>query len=145
MLPGPSYAQILRAIGEDLEAANLRYFDIRIEGKDYVVKPATSFEPKIRRYTPEDIVSLEREGRAKRSDPLRTPDFSSISQILRAIGYYIDRKDGYLLEISKALPSRAGRMLRIQYKTAMANRIKEEFSASDVYALCVRMYKNRGQ
>jgi hypothetical protein len=28
MFPGPNYAQILRAIGQDLEASKLRYFDL---------------------------------------------------------------------------------------------------------------------
>jgi hypothetical protein len=145
MLPDRSYAQILRAIGQDLESAGLRYFEIKTKGKDYVVHPATSPESQELRFTDDDIVRLEREGRAKRSDPSRTPDFSSISQILRAIGHYIDRKDGYLLEVSKAFPSLAARSVRIQYRTAMGNRVKEEFSASDLYSLCVRMHKQRGQ
>jgi len=145
MLPDRSYAQILRAIGQYLETAGLRYFDIRTEGKDYVVHPATSSESQELRFTPSDIVRLEREGRAKRSDPSGTPDLSSISQILRAVGNYIDRKDGYLLEVSKGFPSRTGGVLRIQYRTAMDNRMREEFSASDMYGLCVRMHKQRGQ
>ena len=145
MLPNRSYAQILRAIGQGLETAGLRYFDIRTEGKDYVVHPTTFPESQELRFTADDIVRLEHEGRAKRSDPSRTPDFSSISQILRAIGNYIDRNDGYLLEISKAFPSRSGGSVSIQYRTALGNRIKEEFSASGLYGLCVRMHKQRGQ
>lgn len=144
MFPGPSYAQVLRAIGQDLEEAKLRYFDIRTEGKDYLVRPATSLEPQQLRFTAEDIVHLEREGRAKRSDPFGAPDFSSVSQVLRAIGNYIDRKDGYLIGIYKDVPSRAGRLLSIQYRTAIGNPINEEFSASGLYGLCVRMYKQRG-
>ena len=145
MFPGSTYAQVLLAIGQDLESAGLRYFDIKTEGKDYVVSPATSPESQELRFTADDIVRLEREGRAKRSDPSGTPDFSSISQILRAIGNYIDRNDGYLLEISKAFPSRTGGSISVQYRTAMGNRIREEFSASRVYGLCVHMHKQRGQ
>ena len=144
MLPDRSYAQILRAIGQDLDSAGLRYFDIKAEAKDYVIHPATSPESQELRFTPDDIVRLEREGRAKQSDPSRTPDFSSISQILRAIGNYIDRKDGYLLAVSKAFPSRTGGSVSIQYRTAMGSRVKEEFSASGVYVLCIRMHKLRG-
>src|SRR2546422_8260153 len=135
MLSGPSYSQILRAIGQDLEAARLRYFDIRIEGKDYLVQPATSSKSLELRYTPEDIGRLERQGRARRSDPSRTPDFSSLSQVLRAIGHYVDRKDGYLLEVSKKAPSLGARVLSVQYKTAGASPIREDFSASGVQAL----------
>ena len=145
MLPDRSYAQILRAIGQDLESAGLRYFDIRTERKDYVVRPVTSLESQELRFTADDIVRLEREGRGKQNDPSRTPDFSSISQILRAIGNHIDRNDGYLLGISKAFPSRSGGSISIHYRTAAGNRIKEEFSASGLYGLCVRMHKQRGQ
>jgi hypothetical protein len=143
VLPDRSYGQILRAIGQDLEAARLRYFEITTAGKDYLVRPSTSFEPQELRYTAEDIVRLEREGRARRSDPSGTPDFSSLSQVLRAIGNYVDRKDGRLIEVSKPVPSRA-QMLSIQYRTATGASIKEEFSASGLYALCVRMHKQRG-
>ena len=143
MLSGPSYAQILRAIGQDLEAARLRYFDIRIEGKDYLVQPATSSKSLELRYTPEDIGRLERQGRARRSDPSRTPDFSSLSQVLRAIGHYIDDKEGYLLGVSKKAPSLGARVLSVQYKATTGSSRQEEFSASGIEALCVRMYKRR--
>jgi len=143
MFPGPSYAQILRAIGQDLEASKLRYFDLKREGEDYLVRPAISHEPEELRYTAEDIVRLEREGRAKRIDPSRTPDFSSLSQVLRVIGQYIDRKDGYLLEVSKKAPSLGARVLSVRYQTTTGNPTKERFSASGVLALCVRMYKQR--
>jgi hypothetical protein len=145
MLRGPSYAQVLRAIGQDLEASKLRYFDLKREGEEYLVRPAISHEPQELRYTAADIVRLEREGRAKRIDPSRTPDFSSLSQILRVIGQYIDRKDGYLLEVSKKAPSLGARVLFVRYKTTTGNPTKERFSASGVLALCVRMYKRRGR
>ncbi len=143
MLPDRSYAQILRAIGQDLEATKLRYFDIRTEGRNYLVRTATFPESQELRYTVEDIVRLEREGRAKRSDPSRTPDFSSVSQVLRAFGHYIDRKDGYFLELSERKPSTAGRVLSVHYKTTTGGPTREEFSASGVYGICVRMYKRR--
>jgi hypothetical protein len=43
MFPGPNYAQILRAIGQDLEASKLRYFEPR-QGEDHLVRSATSTE-----------------------------------------------------------------------------------------------------
>ena len=143
MLSGPSYAQILRAIGQDLEAASMRYFELKAEGEDYLVRSETSAEHLEVRCTPEDIGHLERQGRARRSDPFRTPDFSTLSQVLRAIGHYVDRKDGYLLAVTKRFPSLCGRVLSVQYKTARGGPTKEEFSASDVQALFVRMYKRR--
>jgi|SRR2546426_2463244 len=143
MPPGPSYAQILRAIGQDLEAARLRYFDMKAEGEDYLVRSETSAGRLELRYAPKDIGRLERQGRARRSDPSRIPDFSTLSQVLRAIGHYVDRKDGHLIGVSKKAPSLGVRVLSVQYKTAMGRLTKEEFSASNIQALCVRMYKRR--
>lgn len=133
------YAQTLRAIGQDLEAVNLKYFEIKSEGKDYLVRAATSPEPLELRYTSEDTQRLERQGRAKRRDPAGTPDFSALSQALRVIGEYIDRKDGRLLGVSK----HAGAMLTLEYDTGQHRLKKEEFLASGLYDLSVRMYKRR--
>ena len=143
MISGPNYAQTLRVIGQELEALNLKYFELKREGKDYLVRAAASPEPLELRYTPEDIGRLERQGRARRSDPSRTPDFSSLSQVLRAIGHYIDDKDGYLLGVSKKAPSLGTRVLSVQYKATRGSPTQEEFSASGIEALCVRMYKRR--
>ena len=140
---GASYAQILRAIGQDLESARVRYFEIKAEGEDYFVRSETSAGRLELRYTPEDIRHLERQGRPRRGDPSRLPDFFTLSQVVRAIGQYIDQKDGYLLAITKKFPSMGGRALSVQYKTARGGPTKEEFSASDVQALCARMYKRR--
>jgi len=145
MISGPNYAQTLRAIGQELEAFNLKYFELKREGKDYLVRAAASPEPLELRYTPEDIGRLERQGRAKRSDPTGTSDLSTVSQALRAIGEYIDRKDCRLLRISRQIPSGAVPLLSIEYQTGTRDRKTEEVRASGLYDLGVRMYKQRDQ
>ena len=121
----------------------MRYFELKAEGEDYLVRSETSAGRLELRYAPKDIGRLERQGRARRSDPSRTPDFSSLSQVLRAIGHYIDDKDGYLLGVSKKAPSLGTRVLSVQYKATRGSPTQEEFSASGIEALCVRMYKRR--
>lgn len=143
MFDGPKYSQALRAIGQDLESLNLKYFDITSQGKDYLVRAGTSPEPLEMRYTPEDIGRLERQGRSKRSDPSQTPDLAAISQALRAIGEYIDRKDGRLVKLSRQVPSGNMPLLSVEYQTGMRERKKEELRASGLYDLSVRMYKQR--
>lgn len=145
MLPfrAVKYAQVLRAIGQDLEASRWRYFDLKCEGENYLVRVETSAECLEFGYTSADIGRLERAGRALRSNPSLTPDFSALSQVLRAIGHYIDRKDGYLRELAKRIPSPGGRVLSVHYKTATSSSTREEFSASGVYGVCVRMLKDR--
>jgi len=66
------------------------------------------------RFTSADIERLGREGQAERGFPGRVQRPNSLSQILRAVGAYIDSKAASLLEISK----QDGSVL-IQYKTAL--------------------------
>lgn len=145
MFEAPKYAHTLRAIGQDLEALNLKYFDIKSEGRDYLVRAATSPEPLELRYTPEDIGRLERQGRAKRNDPSGKPDLMTLSQALRAIGEYVDRKDCHLVKISRQVPSGTVPLLSIEYQSGMRDRRKEEIRASGLYDLSVRMYKQRAE
>jgi hypothetical protein len=142
MLSTPKYSQALRAIGQNLEELNFKAFDIKSEGKDYLVRAAASPEVGELRYTPEDIQRLERQGRLRRSDPFGTPDFISPSQILRAVGDYLDTKDGRLVGISRRAPEGAAPLLTIEYDTRR-DRKREEFLFSALYNLSVSMYKQR--
>lgn len=90
------------------------------------------------RYTPQDLDRLEHEGRARRNDPNMMPDPNSLSQILRALGAYVNRKDVNLLEVSKQ-----GQSLTIHYETAEGSRNSEELTANSMYDFCVHMYMKR--
>jgi hypothetical protein len=132
----PHYAKALRAIGQNLEELGLKVFGIKSEGNDYVIS-----EPIGLRYTPADIDRLDREGQAKRSDPSGMPDFRSLSQLLRAVGDYLEHKDARLLGVSR----QAGvvPLVAIEYKTEQRQLKEEEYLSSDLYDFCLRMYKQR--
>jgi hypothetical protein len=132
----PHYAKALRAIGQNLEELGLKVFGIKSEGNDYVIA-----EPIGLRYTPADIDRLDREGQAKRTDPLGMPDFRSVSQLLRAVGDYLERRDARMLEVSRqagAVP-----LVAIEYETEQRQLKEEEYLSSDLYDFCLRMYKQR--
>jgi hypothetical protein len=142
MMPrAPKYARVLRVIGQNLEGLPIKTFDIKSEGKNYIVKGyGGALQPVELRYSAADIARLDREGWLRRRDPSKMPDFRSLSQLLRAVGEYLERKDSQLLTISKqsgTVPS-----FIIQYETAR-HRHKEEYLGSDLYDFCVRMYKQR--
>ncbi|TMA09619.1 MAG: hypothetical protein E6J89_12520 [Deltaproteobacteria bacterium] len=138
----PNYAQTLRVIGQALEERRFKDFDIKSEGKHYLIRDLTETEPSSQpvefRYTREDIERLEQEAQARRRDPSRTPDFTSLSQLLRTVGDYLDARDGRLLGISRRSP-----LLTIEYETGQRRRREEEHLASSFYDLSVRMYKQR--
>jgi hypothetical protein len=139
---GLNYAQTLRVIGQVLEERHLKDFDIKNEDKHYLIRQVTEAEPSSDpaefKYTREDIEHLDQEAQARRRDASRTPDFTSLSQLLRTIGDYLDTKDGRLLAISRRSP-----LLNIEYETGQRRRREEEHLASGFYDLSVRMYKQR--
>jgi hypothetical protein len=80
------------------------------------------------RFTSADIDRLVREGQAERRFPGRVERPNTLSQILRAVGGYLDSKAASLLEISKQHGS-----VVIQYRTARGqiNTVRMRFKETD--------------
>lgn len=142
MVPTRNYAQTLRAIGQDLEGKHPRNLSLIALEDAYIVRGRAGAGPFLRsfelRYTPEEIERLEREGWSKRMNSARMPDFLSLSQVLRAIGYYIDLKSGYLQRVAKENQS-----LTVEYVTSVSQNNRQLFLTSTLYDFCVRMYIQR--
>jgi hypothetical protein len=145
----PSYSKILRAIGQDLEARGLKTFDIKSEGRLYVVacgyQEPPSDTPVSLHYTSEDIDELDRAGRAKRGKVSPPNDFVTLVQIFRAVGGYLDKNKCRLISISNSNLASKELVLRFEYDTADGERIIDERTGSAVYDMCVSMYKQRGK
>ena len=89
------------------------------------------------RYTPEEIERLEREGQSRRRDRHGTPDAASLSQLLRAVGAYLDSKGVRLVGIS-----RKEQLVTIRYQTGRHDR-QEQLSPSSLRDLWRSMYLRR--
>ena len=70
----------------------------------------------------EDLYQLDQQGRAKRKDQDRIPNGQSISQVLRAMGAYISRRDARLSSVAV----RDG-MIEIVYETAEGKQALDVF------------------
>jgi hypothetical protein len=107
MAPTVNYAQALRAIGQDLEGKYPRNFNLVIVGDSFVVRGKAGLAPFLRtfelRYTAVDVGRLEREGWAKRINSTGMPDFLSLSQVLRAVGCYVDLKGAVSKELRRKI------------------------------------------
>ncbi len=90
------------------------------------------------RYTVKDMDRLEQEGKAKRQKIARVPDVASLSQLLRTIGAYVDRKKARLVKIA-----RAGDSLAVQYDTVGGETKEETVSAGSLYEFWVQLYLQR--
>ena len=154
-----SYDQQLRAIGQSLEAQRINGFELKRRGDQYVVngKPEkeTSLLAVLREwqkrlrseglissltYAGQDIESLERQGRSKRSKNNRLPDFYSLSNTLRTLGSYLDLQGAELLEIQKRALS-----VTLLYRNKHGNPDFEERSIASFYNLLVDLHGKRGK
>jgi hypothetical protein len=142
MAPTVKYAQALRAIGQDLEGKHPRNFNLVIVGDSFVVRGKAGLAPFFRafelNYSAGDIERLEREGWGKRINSTGMPDFLSLSQVLRAVGCYVDLKGGCLQRASKENQS-----MTIAYATDVSQNNREVCQISMLYDFCVRMYLQR--
>jgi hypothetical protein len=88
--------------------------------------------------TEDDLERLERKGRERRDGSDHTPDFHSVSQILRVIGSILDQKRGQLGYVSKG-----EEIIMLEYTLAGGHRKSEEYKLPILYDHWVRMYKKR--
>ena len=90
-------------------------------------------------FGPDDIDRLERQGRAaRRPDSKGATNPHRLSQILRAVGAYVERKSVRLLKVSKR-----NDWVSIEYQTARGQNGVENFRTTDLYDFWVHLYKQR--
>ena len=90
------------------------------------------------RYTVKDMDRLEQEGKAKRQSAAGVPDLASLSQLLRTIGAYVEKKRARLVKIA-----RSGDSLAIRYDTVGGERREETVSAGSLYEFWAQLYLQR--
>ena len=66
------------------------------------------------------------------------PDAHKLTQILRVVGYYLDRKEARAFTILLSSHS-----LIVSYETIGAHRQRESFTVENLYDLAVHMYLRR--
>lgn len=148
-MPAPSYSEILRVIGQDLETRGIKAFDIRDDGDrilvrcGYQVPPAET--PVTLSYSQREIEELRPQSEEKRGQSSKPEDFFTLSQTLRAIGGYVDQKKARFLRLSNNDCPNADVVFRIEYETQDRERVVDDRSGSAIYDLCVTMYKRRGK
>jgi hypothetical protein len=153
------YDQRLRVIGQALETKRISVFELKNHGERYVIHGAPGKESSLiakfcdwterirgrspgsfHSYTLADLESLEREGKLRRAKPNRLPDFYSLSNTLRTVGSYLERKGGELLEIHKRPLS-----LTILYEKQDGHPNFEERTIASFYNLFMDLYGRRGR
>ena len=153
------YHRQLRSIGQSLEAQRIAVFELTCRGEHIVVKGEPEKETSLlaalrnwqkqRRsdglnssltFTSQDIEELERQGRAQRSQANRLPDFHSLANTLRTVGWHLDLKGSELLEIHKRQLS-----LTILSRDKNGHPEFEERTLASFYDLFLSLHDKRGK
>lgn len=161
------YEQILRAIGQGLEELSIGdSFDLEVDGEKYVLRGSSSKlagskrikdvflnvcktlqtrSPRGRRsevlrlsFSPDDVDRLERVGQASRSNRQTLAKPHSLPQLMRTVGWYVDKKQGRLLRVSKHSET-----VSVLYLGLLGNEKLESFTQLTLYDIWVRLYKKR--
>jgi len=152
---GLSYALALRAIGQSLEAQQTKDFDLSALETGFVVcenKPRhRTWRRTIRRngngkaldlsdvhYSVDDIAKLDQSGKERRRTPAQTPDFYLLSQTLRTVGGFIDRRGVRLLELN-----RRGSRLTLRLEQPEGHNLVEEHTVASLHSIFVGMFFDR--
>lgn len=90
------------------------------------------------RYTPSDIWHLDAQAESQRGQANVMPDAHKLSQVLRVIGDYLDRKEARAFTISMSTHS-----VSVWYESSAGHQARESFTVPDLYNRAIHMYLQR--
>ena len=146
--------QNLRVIGQALEKRKIRSCHVIRNRENFLVhlKNGASFQQQryrtglvkqMRRpvkihYTFFDIYRRQQQSRCRRKHPYGTPDFHSLSQVLRTVGEYLECKNAQLNWLHLD-----GIELTVRYQNKQGRTILEKHTIPAFYDFFVHMYLRR--
>jgi hypothetical protein len=143
------YNRVLRVIGQSLESAGATAVSVKNSGNEFTVEGRAARSglwrlfsgkalPLRLSFSVDDIERLESDGRARRRQPDSRPDFGSLSNLLRAVGTYLDSKGADLLEVNLSQPT-----VMILYQNSEGHPELEEKSVAALRNLGLQLCSKR--
>jgi hypothetical protein len=105
---------------------------------DHAPEPQPSSGALELHYTLEEIERMDIEAQSKRQGTAGSPEAHTLSQILRAVGAFVDQKQGRLLGVTKEALD-----ITIEYESALKRSMTEKFTVASLYDFWVKMYLRR--
>ena len=157
MFEGWSYSQVLRAIGQSLEERGVQEFTLAWQDGEFVVRGKRGL-PLGRRwvdkvlgqkavqtertfeihYPVKSVVWLQIRGESMRKDPNQIPDYYHLSQTLRTVGSYIDKRAMPILSLR-----RSGGTLYFEFQERSGKKRVEEHAIGSFEHYFLRTYLRR--
>jgi hypothetical protein len=132
-----------------LESHNIDLFELTITGADKFLVECGDPNPPYTgvlklQFSTDSIRIIDRENHARRRQTRSELRFDSLSEILRAMGKYVDSKRGDLRRISNCCLSDAGDV-ELDYQTRGGDMQSETLDTSSIREIAVNMYKQRNR
>ena len=157
MFEGWSYSQVLRAIGQSLEERGVQEFTLAWQDGEFVVRGKRGL-PLERRwvdkvlgqkavqtertfeihYPVKSVVWLQIRGESMRKDANQIPDYFRLSQTLRTVGSYIDKRAMPILSLR-----RSGGTLYLELQERSGSTRVEEHAIGSFEHYFLRTYLRR--
>jgi len=140
---------VLRTIGQELVTRGIDLFELRCLRTEYNIQCGDPQPPHTNllnlRFTPDAIISMDLAAAARRSEAFTVVDFEALPEILRALGGYVDDKEGNLIRISHAELMQPPDTIRVEYEGRDGRIYLEDLPRSTIADNAMRMYKIRMQ
>ncbi|MSP39489.1 MAG: hypothetical protein EXR70_13460 [Deltaproteobacteria bacterium] len=142
-----SQSKALRTIGQELKRRGIDLFELRCRRKEYYLQCGDPNPPYLGMVeitlSNDDLESLERAVAALRGNQHTFVNFDALPELLRAIGRYIENKDGTLLRVSNLISESDQEMMRVEYHGPEGHVHVEELTLATLSETATRMYKER--
>jgi hypothetical protein len=150
MLNLPSYAGALRCIGQALQRREIEVFELKCSANEFHLLAGDPNPPYTGllelQFSRDNIRTLDRDGRRLRAQTTKDVRFDSVTEILRAVGQYVDNRRGGLRRVNNSCSSTADQpTIAIEYETRTGDVITENLTLSLIREASVHMYKRRAQ
>jgi hypothetical protein len=144
-----SQSRALRTIGQELKRRGIDLFELRCLRKEYYLQCGDPNPPYVGlleiTFSDDEINSLDIAAASHRGNGLTFVDFEALPELLRAIGRYVEGKEGTLLRISSADSSTDQETMRLEYDGRDGRVHVEQLALSALAEIAMRMYKERSR
>jgi hypothetical protein len=144
-----SESRALRTIGQELKRRGIDLFELRCLRKEYYLQCGDPDPPYVGlreiTFSDDEINSLDLAAATRRGNDLTFVDFESLPEIMRAIGRYVEIKEGDLLRVSSFVSSSDQEMMKLEYDGPDGRVHVEELPFSTLAETAMRMYKERSR
>lgn len=143
------HSKELRAIGQELVKRGIDLFELRCLRAEYYLQCGDPTPPYVGlielSFTDDDIASLDLAAASQRGGAFKFVEFEGLPEILRAVGRYVDSKEGTLLRVSNTDSSFGDESICLEYESRDGRNHVEEVPRTELAETARRMYKERSR